>query len=587
MNSPDTKELLRLLTTTLDDHQPHDWQDIIDLLDQVKRVEKPALISQSEDILKVFSRGAAFLTFSYGIDGVSIEIAKYAQILENLFTPSGKSSIHFIGESFQPEVSSIIKPEWHRLQLEGIDGWGKWDDGRWFNALFKQEMRSLSSESNLLTREVYRQAVSIAKRLGRYFIDNDISLVFPVNIVSNPGNIALTLALVLAAEILGLYVLNSNHDFFWEGGKPLSERAPGEEPGVRDHFFRNMDNKTFFSLFEMLYPWNGSRWLQVNINALQSAKLIETYNFPQEKVSEISTCLDDNFFEPYTWKDVVYSRLRMGHILSDGEATLHPHSIADHLSTIDQWMEKQKPIILGSRPGLSVDPGSEHLSLLLQPTRLVSRKRIERDLELISALFQKSPLKDDFENNPHRKLILHITGPTPKEHQEDLERVLHAYQKTISTLPKNIADRIFLSFSVGREDHASFSEKGFTPLTIENIYRMADLILFPSQTEGRGLPIIESSAIGIPIVCSQYEPVEVFNDVVGESLPEESRIQYTLFPEGEFPQDFLSEVAGLIINPGAGKERISHNKKAVHARYSTASLQNKFDHLLNQLGGLD
>ena len=138
---------------------------------------------------------------------------------------------------------------------------------------------------------MYEQAGIIAKRLGKYFIANQISLVIPVNVASNPGNLALTLGLVLATESLGIYVLNSNHDFYWEAGKPFSDREPGEKPGVRDHFFRNIKNKSFFSLFKMIYPWNGNRWLQVNINKRQSRRLINKFGFPEEKVFEISTCM--------------------------------------------------------------------------------------------------------------------------------------------------------------------------------------------------------------------------------------------------------------------------------------------------------
>ncbi len=83
-----------------------------------------------------------------------------------------------------------------------------------------------------------------------------------------------------------------------------------------------------------------------------------------------------------------------------------------------------------------------------------------------------------------------------------------------------------------------FQKNSFEPLTIEAIYRMADAVVFPSETEGRGLPIIEASASGIPIICSQYRPREVFSDVIGEKLPKELRIQYTLFPEGRFHRLF-------------------------------------------------
>ena len=129
--------------------------------------------------------------------------------------------------------------------------------------------------------------------------------------------------------------------------------------------------------------------------------------------------------------------------------------------------------------------------------------------------------------------------------------------------------------------------KQLEPLTIETIYRMANVVVFPSATEGRGLPIIEASAIGIPIICSHYRPREVFSDVIGEELPKELRIKYTLFPEGKFPRAFLSEVANLLIHPEANRNIAIHNKEAVRARYSHESFRDKFEQLLNQLCKLD
>jgi len=410
MNSSDLNELFHQLTTVLDNCHPVDWNDIVCLLNQIKNKKKSLLITCSKDPLKFFAKGTAFIAFSYGIDGVSTETFKYAHILDDLFTPLESPSIHFIGGDFQPQIFSMLSDEWHWFQLDGIDGWNKWDEGKWFQALFRKKMKSYSKESNLLTKEIYKQAGLIAKRLGKYFLDHQISLIVPVNIASNPGNIALTLGLVLVSEILGIYVLNSNHDFYWEAGKPLSERGSGEAPGVRDHFFRNIKNKTFFSLFKLLYPWNGNRWLQININARQSRRLVKKFGFPENKVFEISTCIADTFFEAYSKKDVIDIRLRMGHILSNGESIMRPVPLDDHLSRVDQWMKNQQPTILGARPGLSVDPRSDELIILLQPTRIVGRKRIERNLELIGALFRKSALREEFENNPNRQLILHITG---------------------------------------------------------------------------------------------------------------------------------------------------------------------------------
>lgn len=587
MISSNRIELLHQLTTDLDSFQPTDWYDLVYLLENAKNRRKALGIPHGEDGLNLFARGTAFITFSYGIDGVTIEISKYAHTISDLYKPLGNPSIYIIGGNFQPQVTSIFDAEWRQYKLDGIDGWSKWGEGKWFDALFRAKMSSLNTKSNLLTNEIYQQAVVIAKRLGQYFIENNINLVIPVNVASNPGNIALTLGLVLVVEYLGIFVLNINHDFYWESGKPLTERTPGEKPGIRDHFFRNIKNKTFFYLFRLLYPWNGDRWLQININARQSRKLVTKYGFPEQKVFEISTCVNDTFFKPYSTKDVVDIRLRMGHILSNGEPIIRPVPIIDHLSRVEAWMKNQEPIFLGARQGLSVDPRSDDLLIMLQPTRIVARKRIERNLDLIDALFRKSVLREEFQNNLNRQLVLHITGPTPQEHQEDLEKILCAYKEIISALPEMLANRIFLAFSVGHESHASFPKNKFQPLTIETIYRMADVVVFPSETEGRGLPIIEASASGIPIICSHYHPKDVFSDVIGEKLPKELRIKYTLFPEGRFHQKFLSDVANLLIHPGDDQNQITHNKEAVRARYSQTAFTRKFRCLLNQFHELD
>ena len=75
--------------------------------------------------------------------------------------------------------------------------------------------------------------------------------------------------------------------------------------------------------------------------------------------------------------------------------------------------------------------------------------------------------------------------------------------------------------------------------------------------------------------------------MIGERLPEELRIKYTLFPEGKFHRAFLSDVADLLINSEAQKHDILHNKEAVRTRYNYATLKIKFKRLLNQLYELD
>ena len=89
---------------------------------------------------------------------------------------------------------------------------------------------------------------------------------------------------------------------------------------------------------------------------------------------------------------------------------------------------------------------------------MIARKRIEKGVELIQALLQ-GPLRATFEQNPARQLVLHISGPTPLEHQEDLETILDVYRNLIDNLLPAFSDRVFLAFSGGHGTHASFEEQ--------------------------------------------------------------------------------------------------------------------------------
>ena len=582
MYTSDLREHFHRSIREMETFVPGDWDDLSNVLLQAGNHEFGDSAPSSEDH-PPSPGNVAFITFEYGIDGVSIEISKYARALEDNYGRDDAFSIHLIGEAFYPAASSLFAERWHRFIIKGINGWNKWDGGKWFRALYRQKMPPSSRESARLAKEMYKQTISITNRLGTYLIAHNVALLIPVNIASNPGNFSFTLSVALVSEILGMGVLNINHDFYWEEGRTLSERGEDEAPGIRDHFFMNSENRSFFALFQSLYPYNGKRWLQANINKLQSRKLTDQFHFYQEKVFQISTFVGNSFFKKYDQSSINLARLRMGRILSDGEDVLRPLPISDHLDDTDQWMRDQSPRVIGAGPGLSLDLRSDDLIILLQPTRIIQRKRIGRNLELIGALIHRSALGRVFNQHASRKLLLHITGPVPKEHKADLNQILQSYDGMLRSLPPEIAERLFLSFSVGHQEHPSFAKNKLDPLTVDEIFRMADAVVFPSESEGRGLPIIEAGAVGIPIICSRYRPEKVFAEVVGEHLPQEQQIHYTLFPEGEFSQQFLDEVAELLLHPQTNRSKIAQNKKAVQARYSRDSMRKDMANLLDKL----
>ena len=559
------------------------WNDIAQFLSEIK--DHLILKNKNRDEFDAkLRKGIAFITYDYGIDGVSIEISKYASCFERMLTDSAgnKPDLFFIGGDFHDKAEAVLKPYWNRFEIKGINGWSKWYEGKWFSKLYYEDMPEGSLVSDEVAFEMWEQAVSFAEKLGGYLAEKDISLIFPVNNFSNPGNFAISLATIMVSELMDIYVFNSNHDFFWEGGLPASKR--GNDPkGPRDHFFKNIENKSFFSLFRCMYPWNGTRWAQVNINTQQSENLAAEFGIPENKLFELSTSISDEFFQEYTFKDVRNTRLTMAHILSDGKSVISPIPVAEHLANLGSWMTNQRPTVCAVKAGLTLDTTSDKTVYCLQPTRIVARKRIEKDLHLLSALMKHPKFIDEFSADKDFQIVLHITGPVPIEHQEDTETVLNAYLDLVNELPADIAERIFIAFSVGTEDHPSLEAAGLKRLHIENIYRLATVILFPSETEGRGLPIIEASASGIPIICSRYYPEDVFIEVVGEELAPELQIQYILFPEGEFEDDILNTATDLMLHPTANLERIAHNKNAVMKRYGTGVLVGTFNEVLELL----
>lgn len=559
------------------------WDDISNFISEIK--DRLVLKNKSKDeFYAELRKGIAFITYDYGIDGVSIEINKYASCFERMLADEAgnKPPLHFIGGDFYDKAEAVLKPYWNRFEIKGINGWSKWYEGKWFSKLYYEDMPAGSVVSDEVAFAMWEQATSFAEKLGGYLAEKDISLIFPVNNFSNPGNFAITLATIIVSELMDVYVFNSNHDFFWEGGMPAAER--GNEPkGPRDHFFKNIDNKPFFSLFRNMYPWNGTRWAQVNINTQQSETLEAEFGVADKQLFELSTSISEEFFKEYTFDDVKKTRLTMAHILSDGQPVISPIPAAEHLANLTSWMGNQHPTVCAARAGLKLDTTTDKTVYCLQPTRIVARKRIEKDLHLLGALMKHPKFIDEFSADKDYQIVLHITGPVPIEHQEDTETVLKAYLDLVNGLPEDISDRIFIAFSVGTEDHPSLEPAGLQRLRIENIYRLATLILFPSETEGRGLPIIEASASGIPIICSRYYPEDVFIEVVGEELEPALQIQYILFPEDEFGEDLLDKATDLMLHPTANLERIAHNKNAVMERYGQGVLVGTFTAVLDML----
>ena len=133
-----------------------------------------------------------------GTDGVSLETAKWAKVLENL----GYSCFYFAGElDRQPERSMLVK-EAHFTHPEIRDV---------FTSCFETNRRrpEVSKKIHFL-KEILKQ------KLYEFIHRFDIDLLIPENAVTIPLNIPLGLAITELIAETRIPVIAHHHDFFWE-----------------------------------------------------------------------------------------------------------------------------------------------------------------------------------------------------------------------------------------------------------------------------------------------------------------------------------------------------------------------------------
>ena len=66
------------------------------------------------------------------------------------------------------------------------------------------------------------------------------------------------------------------YDAIWSESNPdweLEIKKKGLKKGPRDFFFHNAHVGEFFSVIEMIYPWESRSWMNVNINRIQQNHL--------------------------------------------------------------------------------------------------------------------------------------------------------------------------------------------------------------------------------------------------------------------------------------------------------------------------
>ena len=516
--------------------------------------------------------GMAFLTFYFTIDGITVETDKYAKIFKNIYP---EIPIHFVAGEIKPEADELIPKDAFKKvipEMEAFDAWPLYND------FFKIKMERGSEAYNNLIGKFWKEVLVLVEKLGGYIEENDISLLYLINVCSNPGNVSLAFATVLISEYLGLPVINNNHDFYWEGGnREVEIKKKGLKKGPRDFFFHNAHVGEFFSIIEMIYPWESRSWMQVNINKIQQNHLIDINGQNPANVALIGTAVDTKMHQ-MSKRDIIKAFMQVSTIFANKKDTITVHTAAHHTKS----ERSLKPILLGYKTIKKFDFVNNNI-VFLQPTRVISRKSIELNFKLIKRLFSYKSFAEKFITNPQLKLSLIVSGPIPHGQQNYYHDLKKDFKNFLEELPKEYRARVLLGFLFSEFDKNEFNKKYKKPLDIEQLYDVASLILLPSQTEGRGLPIIEAAACGTPIFCRQYEPREVYDQVIGRHLDESLRLIVLEFKGSKVPKILAEKICDHVFYPQNRMVDVTHNRNVIKKRYSIEALQKNMEYILERL----
>jgi glycosyltransferase involved in cell wall biosynthesis len=200
------------------------------------------------------------------------------------------------------------------------------------------------------------------------------------------------------------------------------------------------------------------------------------------------------------------------------------------------------------RPALGVAPDD---CLLLQPTRVIPRKRIEQAIELARRLNSKCAL-----------VVSHSSGDEGT-----------AYETYLRTLADLLDVRLVFASDVIGYERGQASD-GRQVFTLADIYQQADLVTYPSTVEGFGNAFLEAIYYRRPIVMSTYE---IFRRDIE---PKGFRV---IGFEDFITEETVRQAQAILRDPALATEMTRHNYELGRRYYSYRVLEKSLVVLLNQM----
>ncbi len=180
------------------------------------------------------SRRIGFISTRFaGTDGVSLETAKWAQVLQRM----GHQCFYFCGECDRPPEVSYLVPEafYRHPSIDAINqvvyagSWGSLHQGRKAHpeiAALHQDFFSVFIRPARITRQVQELKDYFKEHLYRFAHQYRLEALITENALTIPINLPLGLAITEFVAETGYPVIAHHHDFHWERQRFMNNSVP-------------------------------------------------------------------------------------------------------------------------------------------------------------------------------------------------------------------------------------------------------------------------------------------------------------------------------------------------------------------------
>ena len=402
-----------------------------------------------------------------GVDGVSLEVAKIAAVLERL----GHEIFYCAGElePVSPPGRLIPEMHFHHPSIQDV----------------QRDAFSGTEPIPALDAEIQRLADALRPALRAFVDDFAIDALCVHNALSIPMHLPLGVALADLIEATGIPTLAHNHDFYWERERFLVNRVP--------------------RILKRAFPPILPSVRQIVINTVMQREL--------------------------------WAR-------SGAEATTIPN-----VFDFENPPPPPDDYSNGFRADLGFAPDDV---ILLQPTRLIARKGMERAIDLVAMLG---------EDRVYRYVVTGEPGDEPGPYADWLRE----YAGRAGIHVHWIGDRI----AAGRGER-----DGKRVYALWDVYPQADIITYLSRYEGFGNALLETLYFRKPLIVNRYLPYR--SDIAPAGVQAIEIDEYVT-------ADTARAVKALLADPAAVERMTGHNYRVGLAHFSYRALERGYGVLLRDI----